>query len=53
MYVSHNYRVRIASRFDAKDFDDLSNPSVMTAFYRRLFPAKQLFLWLNQDHSAL
>lgn len=44
-------RLRVASKFDAVDYDDLSNPSVMSAFYRRLFPAKQLYSWLNQDHG--
>lgn len=44
---------RVASKFDAKDYDDLSNPNVMQTFYRRLFPYKQLFHWLNQDHGAL
>lgn len=43
--------MRVASKFDAIDYDDLSNPSVMAAFYRRLFPAKQLYSWLNQDHG--
>ena len=43
--------MRVASKFDAVDYDDLSNPSVMAAFYRRLFPAKQLYSWLNQDHG--
>ena len=31
---------------------DLSNPMVMLTFYRRLFPFKALFLWLNQDQGA-
>jgi DNA primase small subunit len=30
---------------------DLSNPLIMITFYRRLFPFKQLFLWLNQEQS--
>ncbi|KAK4685798.1 hypothetical protein P7C73_g4340, partial [Tremellales sp. Uapishka_1] len=29
---------------------DASSPQVMTAFYRRLFPYKPFFLWLNQDY---
>lgn len=29
---------------------DLNEPQVMSNYYRRLFPWKQLFLWLNQDH---
>lgn len=35
-----------------EEFGDLSNPWVMLSFYRRLFPWKLLFQWLNQDHSA-
>lgn len=31
---------------------DLSNPLIMITFYRRLFPFKQLFLWLNQEQSS-
>ena len=23
----------------------------MSAFYRRLFPVKQIYTWLNQDHG--
>ncbi|GAA6027276.1 hypothetical protein JCM8097_002549 [Rhodosporidiobolus ruineniae] len=30
---------------------DLSNPMVMRTYYARLFPWKQLFLWLNQAHA--
>ncbi|GAA5824304.1 hypothetical protein JCM11251_001603 [Rhodosporidiobolus azoricus] len=30
---------------------DLSNPMVMRTYYSRLFPFKQLFLWLNQAHA--
>lgn len=30
---------------------DLSNPWIMLTFYRRLFPFKHLFEWLNQSHS--
>jgi hypothetical protein len=26
-------------------------PQVMNAFYRRLFPYRPFFLWLNQDHG--
>jgi hypothetical protein len=48
--VQHN-SVKVAARFDAVDYDDLSNPSVMSAFYRRLFPVKQIYTWLNQDHG--
>ncbi|ORY34842.1 hypothetical protein BCR39DRAFT_515096 [Naematelia encephala] len=29
---------------------DPANPQVMSAFYRRLFPYRPFFLWLNQDH---
>ncbi|KAK1923549.1 hypothetical protein DB88DRAFT_491596 [Papiliotrema laurentii] len=29
---------------------DPSSPQVMNAFYRRLFPYRPFFLWLNQDH---
>lgn len=28
-----------------------SAPQVMNAFYRRLFPYRPFFLWLNQDHG--
>lgn len=28
-----------------------SSPQVMNAFYRRLFPYRPFFLWLNQDHG--
>lgn len=45
------HSIKAASRFDAIDYDDLSNPSVMSAFYRRLFPVKQIYTWLNQDHG--
>lgn len=31
-------------------WSDLKDPHVMMNFYRRIFPWKQLFLWLNQDH---
>ncbi|KAH9462386.1 hypothetical protein MJO29_002904 [Puccinia striiformis f. sp. tritici] len=31
-------------------WSDLKDPHVMMNFYRRLFPWKPLFLWLNQDH---
>lgn len=27
------------------------SPEVMLAFYRRLFPYKPFFLWLNQEHG--
>jgi DNA primase small subunit len=30
-----------------------SSPQVMNAFYRRLFPYRPFFLWLNQDHGEL
>ncbi|KAH8083529.1 hypothetical protein HD553DRAFT_296901 [Filobasidium floriforme] len=30
--------------------DDAKSPEVMLAFYRRLFPYKPFFLWLNQEH---
>lgn len=33
------------------EFADLSNPNNMITFYRRLFPFKHLFHWLNQDHG--
>ncbi|KNZ55462.1 putative DNA primase, eukaryotic-type, small subunit [Puccinia sorghi] len=29
---------------------DLKDPHVMMTYYRRIFPWKQLYLWLNQDH---
>ncbi|WVQ79375.1 hypothetical protein IAT38_001472 [Cryptococcus sp. DSM 104549] len=29
---------------------DASSPQVMNAFYRRLFPYKPFFNWINQDH---
>ncbi|KAI9638996.1 uncharacterized protein MKK02DRAFT_42026 [Dioszegia hungarica] len=29
---------------------DPSSPMVMQAFYRRIFPYRPFFLWLNQDH---
>lgn len=46
----HN-SVRVASKFDEKDYDDLSNPAVMQTFYKRLFPVKQIYLWLNQEQG--
>ncbi|GAA93652.1 uncharacterized protein L969DRAFT_96678 [Mixia osmundae IAM 14324] len=39
--------VGAAARWDAVDYDDVSNPSVMKLFYARLFPFRQLFRWLN------
>lgn len=30
-----------------------SSPMVMQAFYRRIFPYRPFFLWLNQDHGEL
>lgn len=31
---------------------DLSNPFVMLTYYRRCFPFKQLFLWLNHGQGS-
>ncbi|KAB5595833.1 DNA primase small subunit [Ceratobasidium theobromae] len=31
--------------------EDASSPEVTLAFYRRLYPFKQIFNWLNQDHA--
>lgn len=31
--------------------EDSSSPEVTLAFYRRLYPFKQIFNWLNQDHA--
>jgi DNA primase small subunit len=33
-----------------EDFDH-SNPEVMLSFYRRLYPFKSVFKWLNQEHT--
>ena len=30
---------------------DASSAEVMLAFYRRLYPFKSIFQWLNQEHS--
>jgi DNA primase small subunit len=30
---------------------DASSPDVMLAYYKRLFPFKSLFTWINQDHQ--
>ncbi|KAI5478617.1 DNA primase small subunit [Pseudohyphozyma bogoriensis] len=35
---------------DLASLGDHNSPMVMLTYYRRLFPFKQLFLWLNQDH---
>ena len=30
--------------------DDVSSPEVMMAFYKRLYPFKSIFNWLNHEH---
>lgn len=30
---------------------DASSPEVMLTYYKRLFPFKSLFTWLNHDHT--
>jgi hypothetical protein len=40
------------ARYDEVDLDDAKNPSVTKSFYTRIFPWKQLFGWLNQEHGA-
>ncbi|PLW16705.1 hypothetical protein PCANC_20194 [Puccinia coronata f. sp. avenae] len=40
---------RLLAQFD-DPWADLKDPHVMMNFYRRIFPWKQLFLWLNHDH---
>jgi DNA primase catalytic subunit len=63
----HNYRPRRINQADDKgglrvriDHANIyrrrlttspSAPQVMNAFYRRLFPYRPFFLWLNQDHG--
>lgn len=32
--------------------EDASSPEVTLAFYRRLYPFKQVYNWLNQDHAS-
>jgi hypothetical protein len=44
-------RSKAAARYDAIDYDDASSHHVMQTYYSHLFPFKQLFLWLNQDHT--
>lgn len=31
--------------------EDSSSPEATLAFYRRLYPFKQVYNWLNQDHA--
>lgn len=31
--------------------DDVSSPEVMQTFYKRLYPFKSIFTWLNHQHA--
>jgi DNA primase small subunit len=34
-------------------YGSAKSPEVMLAFYRRLFPYKPFYLWLNQEHGKI
>ena len=45
-YHHYPFLLTIADNMDL----DASSPGAMLTFYRRLYPFKQIFQWLNHDH---
>ena len=51
MFEISSERSLISCSIYSDRFISAKSPEVMLAFYRRLFPYKPFYLWLNQEHG--